>query len=66
MWNPLAWTMEAAAIIAIVLLDVPDFVLIVALLLGECLAKLMPGFSCWFDPHHHWHLLGLPSSPVHH
>lgn len=32
MWNPLAWAMEAAAIIAIALLDYVDFVLIVALL----------------------------------
>lgn len=35
MWNPLAWAMEAAAIISIVLLDIPDFVLIVALLVGN-------------------------------
>lgn len=33
MWNPLSWAMEAAAIIAIALLDYPDFALIVALLL---------------------------------
>nr|QEH60479.1 H+-translocating ATPase P-type [Dunaliella maritima] len=33
MWNPLAWAMEAAAIISIALLDVADFVLIVGLLL---------------------------------
>jgi len=33
MWNPLAWAMEAAAIISIALLDVPDFVLIVGLLI---------------------------------
>ncbi|MEW5313699.1 MAG: hypothetical protein WDW38_005244 [Sanguina aurantia] len=33
MWNPLAWAMEAAAIISIALLDYADFALIVALLL---------------------------------
>ena len=33
MWNPLAWAMEAAAIIAIALEDWADFALIVALLL---------------------------------
>lgn len=33
MWNPLSWAMEAAAIIAIVLLDYADFALIVGLLL---------------------------------
>lgn len=33
MWNPLSWAMEVAAIIAIVLLDYPDFALIVFLLL---------------------------------
>ncbi|KDD77131.1 hypothetical protein H632_c12p1 [Helicosporidium sp. ATCC 50920] len=33
MWNPLSWAMEAAAIIAIALLDYADFALIVALLL---------------------------------
>jgi H+-transporting ATPase len=33
MWNPLAWAMEVAAIIAIALLDYPDFALIVALLI---------------------------------
>ncbi len=33
MWNPLAWAMEAAAIIAIALLDWADFALILALLL---------------------------------
>eukprot|EP00887_Chlorella_sp_A99_P007956 scaffold12.g7956.t1 len=33
MWNPLSWAMEAAAIIAIALLDYVDFALIVALLL---------------------------------
>lgn len=32
-WNPLAWAMEAAAIVAIALLDYPDFALILALLL---------------------------------
>ncbi|PSC74572.1 plasma-membrane proton-efflux P-type ATPase [Micractinium conductrix] len=32
MWNPLSWAMEAAAIIAIALLDYADFALIVALL----------------------------------
>ena len=32
MWNPLSWAMEAAAIIAIALLDYVDFALIVALL----------------------------------
>ena len=32
-WNPLSWAMEAAAIIAIALLDYADFALIVALLL---------------------------------
>lgn len=39
MWNPLSWAMEAAAIIAIALLDYADFALIVALLLvrvGAC------------------------------
>lgn len=33
MWNPLSWAMEAAAIIAICILDYPDFALIVSLLL---------------------------------
>ena len=33
LWNPLSWAMEAAAIIAIALLDYADFALIVALLL---------------------------------
>ena len=33
MWNPLSWAMEIAAIIAICLLDYPDFALIVGLLL---------------------------------
>ena len=33
MWNPLSWAMEAAAIIAICLLDYPDFALILGLLL---------------------------------
>lgn len=33
LWNPLSWAMEAAAILAIILLDYADFVLIVALLL---------------------------------
>lgn len=33
MWNPLSWAMEAAAIIAISLIDYVDFILIVALLL---------------------------------
>lgn len=33
MWNPLSWAMEAAAIIAIALLDYADFALILALLL---------------------------------
>lgn len=33
MWNPLAWAMEAAAIIAIALVDGADFALIVGLLL---------------------------------
>ena len=32
MWNPLSWAMEAAAIIAIGLLDYVDFALILALL----------------------------------
>ena len=33
MWNPLSWAMEAAAILAIALLDYVDFALIVALLI---------------------------------
>ena len=33
MWNPLSWAMEVAAILSIVLLDFPDFGLIMALLL---------------------------------
>lgn len=33
MWNPLSWAMEAAAIIAIALLDFADFALILALLI---------------------------------
>ncbi|CAK4637951.1 unnamed protein product, partial [Aphanomyces euteiches] len=33
MWNPLSWAMEVAAILSIVLLDFPDFALILALLL---------------------------------
>jgi hypothetical protein len=33
LWNPLSWAMEAAAIIAIVLLDFADFALILFLLL---------------------------------
>lgn len=33
MWNPLSWAMEAAAIIAIALLDYADFALIVGLLI---------------------------------
>ena len=33
LWNPLSWAMEAAAIIAIALLDYADFALIVALLI---------------------------------
>lgn len=39
MWNPLAWAMEAAAIIAICVLDYADFALIVALLLvNSCIS----------------------------
>ena len=34
MWNPLSWAMEAAAIIAIALLDYADFALIVGTGLG--------------------------------
>ncbi|KDO27509.1 hypothetical protein SPRG_06776 [Saprolegnia parasitica CBS 223.65] len=33
MWNPLSWAMEVAAVLSIVLLDYPDFGLILALLL---------------------------------
>ncbi|OQR99941.1 P-type ATPase (P-ATPase) Superfamily [Achlya hypogyna] len=33
MWNPLSWAMEVAAILSIILLDFPDFGLIMALLL---------------------------------
>ncbi|OQR86857.1 P-type ATPase (P-ATPase) Superfamily [Achlya hypogyna] len=33
MWNPLSWAMEVAAILSIILLDFPDFGLILALLL---------------------------------
>ncbi|KAH9130155.1 hypothetical protein LEN26_008797, partial [Aphanomyces euteiches] len=33
MWNPLSWAMEVAAILSLVLLDFPDFGLIMALLL---------------------------------
>ena len=33
MWNPLSWAMEVAALLAIILLDYPDFVLILALLI---------------------------------
>ena len=33
LWNPLSWAMEVAALLAIILLDYADFVLIVALLL---------------------------------
>lgn len=33
MWNPLSWAMEAAAILAIALLDYADFALIVGLLI---------------------------------
>jgi H+-transporting ATPase len=33
MWNPLAWTMETAAIISIIQIDYVDFIMIVALLL---------------------------------
>ncbi|OQR83205.1 P-type ATPase (P-ATPase) Superfamily, partial [Thraustotheca clavata] len=33
MWNPLSWAMEVAAVLSIVLLDFPDFGLILALLL---------------------------------
>lgn len=32
MWNPLSWAMEVAALLAIILLDYPDFCLIVGLL----------------------------------
>ncbi len=32
LWNPLSWAMEAAAILAIILLDYADFCLIIALL----------------------------------
>lgn len=32
MWNPLSWAMEVAALLAIILLDYPDFVLIIGLL----------------------------------
>ena len=41
MWNPLSWAMEAAAIIAIALLDYADFALILALLLVRTA-------HCWF------------------
>ena len=33
LWNPLSWAMEAAALLAIILLDYADFCLIIALLL---------------------------------
>ncbi len=33
MWNPLSWAMEAAALLAIALLDYVDFALILGLLL---------------------------------
>jgi len=33
MWNPLSWAMEVAAILAIILLDFPDFALILGLLI---------------------------------
>lgn len=33
MWNPLSWAMEAAAILAIALLDYVDFILILGLLI---------------------------------
>ena len=36
MWNPLSWAMEAAAVLAICLLDYADFALIVGLLLINC------------------------------
>ena len=32
MWNPLSWAMEVAALLAIILLDYPDFCLIIGLL----------------------------------
>lgn len=39
MWNPLSWAMEAAAILAIILLDYADFALIVGLLLiNSCIS----------------------------
>ncbi|KDO26869.1 hypothetical protein SPRG_08158 [Saprolegnia parasitica CBS 223.65] len=38
MWNPLSWAMEVAAILSLVLLDYPDFGLILALLfLNACI-----------------------------
>ena len=41
MWNPLSWAMEAAAIIAICLLDYADFALIVGLLiLNSCISYI--------------------------
>ena len=44
LWNPLSWAMEVAALLAIILLDYADFVLIVALLLVNatirCAAQL--------------------------
>ena len=33
MWNPLSWAMEVAALLAIILLDFPDFGLILGLLI---------------------------------
>ena len=41
-WNPLSWAMEAAAIIAIAILDYADFALIVALLRESPFQVLSP------------------------
>lgn len=50
MWNPLSWAMEAAAIIAIVLIDYVDFILILSLLLCNatirCLTTLCTLCGC--------------------
>ncbi|CAH0521947.1 unnamed protein product [Peronospora belbahrii] len=41
MWNPLSWAMEVAAVLSIVLLDYPDFALIlILLLLNACIGYL--------------------------
>ena len=45
LWNPLSWAMEAAALLAIILLDYADFCLIIALLLVNATIRCLRACS---------------------